>query len=49
LLTIESKELNGFFVPHALRQDAVTGAADAILFERARALLLGGAAFDEPG
>jgi hypothetical protein len=32
----------------ALREDAVTGAADAILFERPRALLLGGAAFDEP-
>jgi hypothetical protein len=31
----------------ALDDDAVTGAADAILFERARALLLGGAASDE--
>lgn len=32
----------------AFDDDAVTGAADAILFERARALLLGGAASGEP-
>lgn len=31
-----------------LDDDAVTGAADAILFERARALLLGGTASGEP-
>ena len=31
----------------ALDEDAVTGATDAILFERARALLLGGAASDD--
>jgi hypothetical protein len=32
----------------AFGDDAVSGAADAILFERARVLLLGGAAPDEP-
>jgi hypothetical protein len=31
----------------AFGEDAVTGATDAILFERARALLLGGAALDD--
>ena len=31
----------------AFDEDAVTGATDAILFERARALLLGGAASDK--
>jgi hypothetical protein len=31
----------------AFDEDAVTGATDAILFERARALLLGGAALDD--
>jgi len=31
----------------AFDEDAVTGAADAILFERARALLLGAAALDD--
>ncbi|MEO8257264.1 MAG: hypothetical protein ABI868_07955 [Acidobacteriota bacterium] len=32
----------------ALDDDAVSGAADAILFERARSLLLGDAGFGEP-
>jgi hypothetical protein len=32
----------------AFTNDAVGGAADAILFERARVLLIGGAAPDEP-
>ena len=31
----------------AFDEDAVTGATDAILFERARALLLGGTASDD--
>jgi hypothetical protein len=31
----------------AFHENVVTGAADAILFERARALLLGGAALDD--
>ena len=31
----------------AFDEDVVTGAIDAILFERARALLLGGAALDD--
>ena len=31
----------------AFDEDAVTGATDALLFERARALLLGGAALDD--
>jgi hypothetical protein len=31
----------------AFHEDVVTGAADALLFERARALLLGGATSDD--